>query len=238
MPISVKMNKNGIKNLKKQLEYELKKQTIMEGDVRLRKDSEKFLEVLIRKREESGEDSIICPLDIFNEIPNIRFNIENIMDDLKIHGCISDNSSVYISGDIKIMLTMEGIEYFRNKEERMGKEQRITNNTNNFYAETTGVQIQQGTVSSTQSQSVDQKFNYNDVDNIIQKIKKYDDFLDDEYGEKAADVRDKINEIELLLQKKEQPSKIRVLLNDIKNLSIGVAGSIVASGIVALIGMV
>lgn len=25
MPISVKMNKNGIKNLKKQLEYELKK---------------------------------------------------------------------------------------------------------------------------------------------------------------------------------------------------------------------
>lgn len=210
----------------------------MRGDIGLRKDSEKFLEIVLEKRKENRSDIVTCALDIFSEIPNIEFNIGNIMDDLKVHNCISSNSTVFISGEVEVILTTDGIEYFKDKEMQMEENQKITNNTNNFYGEVTGVQIQQGTVNSSQSQSVNQGFNYDEVAEIIQKIKKYDSFFDDEYGENALEMRNKISEIENLVQKKENPSRIKTLLNDVKNLSMGVAGSLIASGIVALLSSV
>ena len=238
MSISVKLNKKGIKKLHKELEQEMKKRTIVGESVGLRKDSEKFLKIVSEKRKENGSDIITCTLDIFNEIPNIEFNVGNIMDDLKLHNCISGNSTVFISGEVQVILTIDGIEYFKEKEIQMRENQRITNNTNNFHGEVTGVQIQQGTVNSSQSQSVNQGFDYAEVAEIIQKIKKYDSFLDDEYGENALEIRNKIDEIEDLVQKKENPSRIKTLLSDIKNLSIGVTGSLIASGIVTLLSRV
>ena len=238
MSISVKLNKKGIKKLQKELEQEMKKRTIVGESVGLRKDSEKFLKIVLEKRKENGSDIVTCTLDMFSEIPNIEFNVGNIMDDLKLHNCISGNSTVFISGEVQVILTIDGIEYFKEKEIQMRENQRITNNTNNFYGEVTGVQIQQGTVNSSQSQSVNQGFDYAEVAEIIQKIKKYDSFLDDEYGENALEIRNKIDEIEYLVQKKENPSRIKALLNDIKNLSIGVAGSLIASGIVTLLSRV
>ena len=168
MSISVKLNKNGIKKLQKELEQEMKKRTIVREGVGLRKDSEKFLKIVLEKRKENGSDIITCTLDIFNEIPNIEFNVGNIMDDLKLHNCISSNSIVFISGEVQVILTIDGIEYFKEKEIQMKENQRITNNTNNFYGEVTGVQIQQGTVNSSQSQSVNQGFDYAEVAEIIQ----------------------------------------------------------------------
>ena len=238
MSISVKLNKKGIKKLQKELEQEMKKRTIVGESVGLRKDSEKFLKIVLEKRKENGSDIITCTLDIFNEIPNIEFNVGNIMDDLKLHNCISGNSTVFISGEVQVILTIDGIEYFKEKEIQMRENQRITNNTNNFYGEVTGVQIQQGTVNSSQSQSVNQGFDYAEVAEIIEKIKKYDSFLDDEYGENALEIRNKIDEIEDLVQKTENPSRIKTLLSDIKNLSIGVTGSLIASGIVTLLSRV
>lgn len=205
MSISVKLNKKGIKKLQKELEQEMKKRTIVGESVGLRKDSEKFLKIVLEKRKENGSDIITCTLDIFNEIPNIEFNVGNIMDDLKLHNCISGNSTVFISGEVQVILTIDGIEYFKEKEIQMRENQRITNNTNNFYGEVTGVQIQQGTVNSSQSQSVNQGFDYAEVAEIIEKIKKYDSFLDDEYGENALEIRNKIDEIEDLVQKKKIP---------------------------------
>ena len=205
MSISVKLNKKGIKKLQKELEQEMKKRTIVGESVGLRKDSEKFLKIVLEKRKENGSDIITCTLDIFNEIPNIEFNVGNIMDDLKLHNCISGNSTVFISSEVQVILTIDGIEYFKEKEIQMRENQRITNNTNNFYGEVTGVQIQQGTVNSSQSQSVNQGFDYAEVAEIIEKIKKYDSFLDDEYGENALEIRNKIDEIEYLVQKKENP---------------------------------
>ena len=208
MSISVKLNKNGIKKLQKELEQEMKKRTIVREGVGLRKDSEKFLKIVLEKREENGSDIVTCTLDMF------------------------------ISGEVQVILTIDGIEYFKEKEIQMKENQRITNNTNNFYGEVTGVQIQQGTVNSSQSQSVNQGFDYAEVAEIIEKIKKYDSFLDDEYGENALEIRNKIDEIEDLVQKKENPSRIKTLLSDIKNLSIGVTGSLIASGIVTLLSRV
>lgn len=117
----------------------------------------------------------------------------------------------------------------------MGEQQKIVNNTNNFYDKVTGVQIQQGTNNSSQEQAVMPDFDFDKLRNILEQIKKYDNTFDNEYGEKAPEIRSKIEEIETLLQKRENPSKIKILLSDIKNLSVGIVGSLIASGIVSLV---
>lgn len=120
----------------------------------------------------------------------------------------------------------------------MDEGQRIVHNTNNFYGEAKGVQIQQGTNNSSQNQTIIQDFNYDKVKEVVGQIRKYDSMFDEEYGENASELRNKIEEIEELLQKRENPSKIKELLTEIKNLSIGVAGSLIASGIVTAISSV
>ena len=120
-------------------------------------------------------------------------------------------------------------------EKLMEERERIVNNTNNFYGEATGIQIQQGTNNSLQEQTITQEFNYAKVKEVLEQIKKYDSMFDEEYGEKAPELRNMIEEIEVLLQKRENPSKIKMVLTEIKNLSIGIAGSLIASGILATI---
>ena len=125
-------------------------------------------------------------------------------------------------------------------EKIMEERERIVNNTNNFYGEATGIQIQQGTNNSLQ-EFVSNVVNYKRIDNyakvkeVLEQIKKYDSMFDEEYGEKAPELRNMIEEIEVLLRKRENPSKIKMVLTEIKNLSIGIAGSLIASGILATI---
>lgn len=64
---------------------------------------------------------------------------------------------------------------------------------------------------------------------------KYDEMLDSEFGESASELREKMEEISVLVQRQENPSKIQVLLGDIKNLAMGVGGSLIASGILSLL---
>jgi hypothetical protein len=45
-------------------------------------------------------------------------------------------------------------------------------------------------------------------------------------------VREILDEIEILLQQRDNPSKIKKLLSTLKELSIGVSGGIIASAIV------
>ena len=120
-------------------------------------------------------------------------------------------------------------------EKIMEERERIVNNTNNFYGEATGIQIQQGTNNSLQEQTITQEFNYAKVKEVLEQIKKYDSMFDEEYGEKAPELRNMIEEIEVLLRKRENPSKIKMVLTEIKNLSIGIASSLIASGILATI---
>lgn len=108
-------------------------------------------------------------------------------------------------------------------------------NTNNFYGNVIGVQIQQGTVNSTQEQSITGDFNYEEISEIVSKIKKYNDLFDIEFGDKAEDLRGKINALEMLVEKRENPNKIKLLLVELKDLAVGVAGSLIASGIAAQI---
>lgn len=228
MSVSIKFNKQGIEKIRKQMEKELNRK-IQIGVSDLRKDSEKFLEIVLKKRDETGEDALNFGTEDFREIPNIQMNIGTILDDLKIHGCIGDNSSMCITGEIDIYLTMEGIEYFKDKE---GIKQ-MNGNVNYFYGPVNNMQMQQGTVNSTQTQTITtESIDFDKVAEFVEKVKKYDPLLEDEYGEQATEVREKLDEISSLVQKKENPGKIKSLLMELKNLSVGVGGSLIATGIV------
>ena len=48
-------------------------------------------------------------------------------------------------------------------------------------------------------------------------------------------MRGKIAGLEALIEKRENPSKIKKLLTELRNLAIGVTGSLIASGIAAQI---
>lgn len=231
MSVSIKFNKQGIEKIRKQIEKELNHQ-IQIGMGGLRKDSEKFLEIVLKAREEIGEDALSFGVEDFNEIPNIQMNVRTILDDLKMHGCISDSSSMFISGEMDIYLTMEGIEYFNDKE-RINQGIQMNNNTNNFYGSVTNMQMQQGTVNSTQTQTITtETVDFEKVEEFVEKVKKFDPLLEDEYGEQATEVREKLSEISSLAQKKENPGRIKSLLMELKNLSVGVGGSLIATGIV------
>ena len=228
MSVSIKFNKQGIEKIRKQMERELNRQ-IQIGVSDLRKDSEKFLEIVLREREKIGEDALSFGLEDFKEIPNIQMNIKTILDDLKIHGCISDNSSMYVTGEMDIYLTMEGIEYFKDKK---GVEQ-MSSNVNNFYGPVNNMQMQQGTINSTQTQTITtESVDFDKVAEFVEKVKKYDPLLEDEYGEQATEVREKLDEISSLVQKKENTGRIKSLLIELKNLSVGVGGSLIATGII------
>lgn len=141
MSVSIKFSKQGIEKIRKQMEKELNRQIQM-GVSDLRKDSEKFLEIVLKKREEIGKDALSFGLEDFREIPNIQINIGTILDDLKIHGCIGDNSLKCVTGEIDIYLTMEGIEYFKYKE-RVNQVEQMSGNVTNFYGSVNSVCLAQ-----------------------------------------------------------------------------------------------
>jgi len=231
LSVSINFNKEGIEKIRKQMKKELNRQ-IQIGVSDLRKDSEKFLEIVLKKREEIGEDALRFGLEDFSAIPNIQMNIKTILDDLKIHGCISQNSSMFISGEMDIYLTMEGIEYFRDKE-RVNQVEQMSGNVTNFYGPVSNMQMQQGTVNSTQTQTITtESVDFDKVAEFVEKVKKYDPLLEDEYGEQATEVWEKLDEISSLVQKKENPGRIKSLLIELKNLSVGMTGSLIATGIV------
>lgn len=162
---------------------------------------------------------------------DLQFEFEK----LKQYGLIS-SYVYYIAGCWEITILPSLLSYFERKEKAM-MQKKQSYNTNNFYGDVTGVQIQQGTVNSTQSQTITNDFDFDKVNDVIKNIKKYDGMFDAEFGEKASEIRNKIEGIEELLQKRENPSKIKTLLLELKNLAVGITGSLIASGIVAQIAV-
>ena len=117
----------------------------------------------------------------------------------------------------------------------MNQEQKMSSYTNIFNGDVSDIQIQQGTKNSTQTKNVNNGFNYDAVGKIIEQIRKYDEMLDSEFGENASELREKMEEISALVQRQENPSRIQVLLGEIKNIAMGVGESLIASGILSLL---
>lgn len=114
----------------------------------------------------------------------------------------------------------------------MKEKQENNSFVNNFNGPVSNLNLQQGTVNSTQTQNINSGFDYEVVSNIISQIRKYDGMLDNDFGVMATELREKVNEVEELVNEQANPGLIKTILGDIKNLAIGVKGSLIATGII------
>lgn len=207
-------------------------QTIIAGIKVLDPSSEELVALIISAYKEETyritNNDMNLPVYLADDL---EFEFEK----LKQYGMIS-SYAYYISGCWNIMILPCLLTYFERKEQAV-MEEKQANNTNNFYGNVTGVQIQQGTVNSTQNQTITQEFDFEAVGEVIKNIKKYDAMFDSEFGDKAAELRSKLDGIEKLVKNRENPSKIKLLLTELKNLAVGITGSLIASGIAAQIPM-
>ncbi len=194
----------------------------------LDRTSEELIRILVNgyKRDDytiSNQD-VMLPVYIEN-------NIRDEFNKLQEVGLIS-KFEMWITGNWEVIIRPNLLSYFEDKEKY---EKEGLSNITNIYGNISTLQLQQGTTNSIQNQTVNQGVDYAEVINIIEQIRKYDALIDLDFGDKATDLRNKVNELENLIKKKNS-SKIKDVLNDIKNLAIGVGGSLIAQGIITKIG--
>nr|WP_307991277.1 hypothetical protein [uncultured Niameybacter sp.] len=101
----------------------------------------------------------------------------------------------------------------------------------------TGIQVQQATVGSTQQQTITTEFDYSKLEEVISEIKGY---LDDPkfieaFGENVSKVKDTIECSEYMIKERKDPSIIKKTLTIVKEIAVGVTGSLIASGILGLL---
>ena len=198
------------------------------GNIRLLDKTAEDL-VTYLKQGYKGEYVISCK-DV--NLPDYLLNnISMELEKLKLYGMIS-NYSCWLGLGWEVSILPCLLTYFEDKEKA---HMQSTTNTNNFFGDINGLQIQQGTVNSTQNQMIDQGLKYDDIQKIIDQINKYDSLIETEFGEKASELRDLIVELKDQIEKRDNPRLIRRILEDIKSIALGVGGSLIASGIVTQI---
>lgn len=200
----------------------------------MRKDSESLLRLVLDKRESLHSDELHLSLEDFASIPNINSNVKAIIEDLKHNNCITVDSNSFITGEVDIGLTQDGIEYFSNKKENANKSM-DSNITTIICGDVSGSQIQQGSVNSCQTIQTEGDISYDQVEDVIKKIKEYDDVLDKEFGSSVGRVREIISAVEDLIKSKNNPTKLKQLLYELKTIAEGVVGGLIATGIVQLL---
>lgn len=113
----------------------------------------------------------------------------------------------------------------------------VTNNTLHIGGNVTNSQFQQGNVNSTQSMIIHNNFDYEQVLKTLAKINKSfenSDFEED-FGDKSEELKRIVAETIEMVNRKEEPTKIKAALSTIKDLAVGVTGSLIATGICGLI---
>lgn len=112
-----------------------------------------------------------------------------------------------------------------------------SNYTNNFYGDAKGIQIQQGNSNSTQIQKKisDTEIDYEKIKQTIYEIKKYENLFDDIYKENSTQVRMIVEEVLELTEQKKEPVRIKRALDTLKDLTVGITGSLIATGIVGIL---
>lgn len=150
----------------------------------MRKDSEKFLEILLKMRAEQDTDHFVTKISDFKDIPNISTNCSEILKDLIRNNCISERSNLNIIGEMKIYLTLDGIDYFNDKKKekmdnlKAGVTINVNDNAQVNWAQENGV-IYATQFSSipkkdyTTSQKKDKPFEINKKDTEVKKKKVF-----------------------------------------------------------------
>lgn len=113
----------------------------------------------------------------------------------------------------------------------------VINNTMSFSGNVTGSQIQQGTINSSQTMSIESNFDYDKVLEVLNKIHKTtnsNDFQED-FADKSEQVKEIVSETIQMVQRKEEPTKIKKALSFLKDIAIGVGENIIATGISTMI---
>ncbi|MCC8050873.1 MAG: apolipoprotein A1/A4/E family protein [Clostridiales bacterium] len=131
----------------------------------------------------------------------------------------------------------DGLSTFDNQKE---KEQRSSGNSYsvNIYGAPSGLQIQQGTSDSMQTQhSIKQEVDYTELQNVLDKLSDYKSIFNQEFGERS-------DELELALEeateaiKTQKVSNLQKALGSIKSIMEGAAGSFVATGVLTALSQI
>lgn len=101
-----------------------------------------------------------------------------------------------------------------------------------------GIQIQQNSDGSTQEMTNSQTFNYDKALEVLKEIKEYIDFLQFQatFGENSDNVKAIIEETIEAVENRSDEGIIKKSLRTLRELAIGTSGSLIASGIIALLG--
>ena len=101
-----------------------------------------------------------------------------------------------------------------------------------------GIQIQQNANSSTQEMTNSQSFNYDTALEVLKEIKGYIDFpqFQETFKENSENVKAIIEDTIKAVENKDDEGIIKKSLRILKDLAVGTSGSLIASGIIALLG--
>lgn len=108
----------------------------------------------------------------------------------------------------------------------------------NIGGHATGIQIQQNSSNSTQNMTIQTGFDYEQIAKVLKDIQSYTELpqFNSAYGENANHVKTLIEATLSAVQEKQEPGLIKKSLQVLKDLTIGASGSLIASGIQALLG--
>lgn len=189
------------------------------------KRAEDLLREILEHRDEKGN----CDTDYWKD----RFGSYSVAEDALVRSLFkelreAEMISVSWADNYPYILLIlgNGLSYFEEKND--GRNGLGGNSyTNNFYGNTNGIQIQQGTTNSTQTQAVPHLLDAEQVDELIRMIKKYDAVLDNEYGADEADkVREAANELEAAVKDGSSPKRAMGILSYIRDLSVNAGGGL------------
>ena len=101
-----------------------------------------------------------------------------------------------------------------------------------------GIQIQQNSDGSTQEMTNSQTFNYDKALEVLKEIKEYIDFpqFQTTFKENSENVKAIIEDTIKAVENKEDVGIVKKSLRILKDLAVGASGSLIASGIIALLG--
>ena len=103
-----------------------------------------------------------------------------------------------------------------------------------------GIQIQQNSQNATQAMTNVQSFNYDQARDVLNEIKEYFDFpqFAITFQDKTDMVKQIVNETIEAIQRKDEPTLIKKSLKVLKDLTIGIGGSLIATGISGLLSSI
>lgn len=103
-----------------------------------------------------------------------------------------------------------------------------------------GIQIQQNSAGAQQKMDNEQTFNYEKASEVLKEISTYFEFpqFQQTFGDNTENVKNIIQNTIDALEKKEDEGLIKKSLKVLKDLAIGAGGSLIGSGILALLGTI